>query len=116
MCITGQMQRLELPSKIKNLFKYGKEVKGYTFDVVLVMNENVTATPVYVNEYLAGSSESAHQVEVMDPVGILNELRAWTRTLTEVYIASVDEPILNADYVNRVRLTSCRLEPQLSRR
>jgi len=33
------MQRLELPSKIKNVFKYGKEEKGHTFDVVLVMNE-----------------------------------------------------------------------------
>ena len=114
------MQRLELPSKIKNLFKYGKEEKGHTFDVVLVVNENVTAPPVYVNYKMANTSKSdpgnTHQVEVMDPVGMLNELRAWTRTLTEVYIASANEPVLNAVYVQRVRLTSCRLEPQLFRR
>jgi hypothetical protein len=113
------MQRLEVPSKIKNLFKYGKEEKGHTFDVVLVMNENVTAPPVYVNYKMANSSKSdpasTYQVEVMDPVGMLNELRAWTRNLTEVYIATSDEPVLNAEYVRRVRLTSCRLEPQLFR-
>jgi hypothetical protein len=114
------MQRLEVPSKIKNLFKYGKDEKGHTFDVVLVVNKDVTAPPVYVNNKMANSSKSdlvnTHQVEVMDPVGMLNELRAWTRTLTEVYIASADEPVLNSVYVQRVRLNSCRLEPQLFRR
>ena len=119
MCITGQMQRLELSSKIKNLFKYGKEEKGHTFDVVLVMNEDVLAPPVFVNNKISRSSESdpgnTLQVEIMDPKPLLNELRAWTRTLTEVYIASVDEPVFNMDYVKRVRLIVCRHEPQLSR-
>jgi hypothetical protein len=94
------MQRLELPSKIKNLFKYGKDEKGHTFDVVLVMNEDVTAPPVFVNPNNA--TASGLTIEPLDPAIVADELRLWTRTLTEVYIPLPEEPTLNAEYVARL--------------
>jgi hypothetical protein len=50
LCITGQLQRLELNSKIENVLRHGIK-KGYKYDTVLVLDSHLTGDPVYVNGY-----------------------------------------------------------------
>ena len=117
VCLTGQTQRLELLSKIKNVFEYGKRING-TYDLVLALQNDSQVN--FVNEgtvhrIMEGSTRekrdiSEHELNIdlskkfevptMNYLG--THLRPFVRHLAFNIAQTDNNSVLNEDYISRL--------------
>lgn len=74
------------------------DTRGHIFDVVLVMNKDVSALPVYVNL----KTNETEQLKAVDAKAAIDAMRPYTRSITEMFIDMPRDPVISKSYLLRL--------------
>jgi len=95
VCITGQIGRLELESKIKHIFKPLTDTKLVKVDVVIILGNE--STTVHLNGH-----EDENQNKYTNVAEISSFLKNYTNKVRVVWTKQPNDPVANLKYRNNV--------------
>lgn len=112
LCITGQLGRLEVRSKVEAVLKHAAS-SNHVVDVVLAVHNSSRSESVFVNSGMVQRAMNSQTSKAYARSMARQDLEFYSRYYRESFVESMSDALLNMDYVehlDKTRMNSTQKE------